>query len=293
MSLRSSCSRWERKKQCLRAWDKSFTNGYNRAKSQHANPECSQCHGPDSIFHMCLRCPHTEIRDLRAKAFDDQATITTEILRSAPQWKRTLFAVLKDLSWPRDGELPDETEHIWRGFLPADIRECVPEVALHTQLASEEELRVLQRDVKKFLEPLTTATQSMLSARGRLYYAAPPVPAPAPAPSAPPVRAPVQRNTILQMPGFVLARTRRRIARLNSPLRPRASSKHQQTRIRLDRDPNSPSSQATPTMRLSTVQHLINSGWAARGISVPPCLVVPPGAPSCRRHLVPPPNRVL
>jgi hypothetical protein len=45
--------------------------------------------------------------------------------------------------------------------------------------------------------------------------------------------------------------------------------KLQQTRIRLDRSANTSSSQAPPTMRLSTVQDLIGTGWAARGISIP------------------------
>jgi hypothetical protein len=116
----------KRKKQCLRAWDKSsFKNGYNLAKSQHANTECSQCGGLDSIFHMCLRCQHTEIRDLRAKAFDAQATVLTEILRNALPWKRDLFAALKNMSWSGDGMAPEETEHLLRGFLSDDIHTCV------------------------------------------------------------------------------------------------------------------------------------------------------------------------
>ena len=50
---KSTLTYWARKKQCLRAWDKSFTNGYNRAKSNHADPKCSQCGQEDSVFHMC------------------------------------------------------------------------------------------------------------------------------------------------------------------------------------------------------------------------------------------------
>ena len=269
VSARSSCTLWEKKKQCLRDWDKSFTNGYNRTKSQHANPECSQCGGSDSIFHMCLRCPHAEIRDLRAKAFDEQATVLTEVLSKAPRWKRDLFAMLKSLAWPGDGVAPDVTEHLWRGLLSEDIQAHVPMVALHTQLTSEEELRDLRGDIRKFLEPLAYATQSMLSTRGRLYYAAPPTPVPAPAGSNSPARASRQRNTLLRMPGFILARTRRRIVRVDSSLKPNVYGKLQQTRIRLDRSANTSSSQAPPTMRLSTVQDLIETGWAARGISIP------------------------
>jgi hypothetical protein len=63
-----------------------------------------------------------------------------------------------------DGMAPDETEDLWRGFLSTFI--CVPVMALHTQLTSEEELRDLRKDVKKFLEPLASTTQSMLSTRG-------------------------------------------------------------------------------------------------------------------------------
>jgi hypothetical protein len=160
-----------------------------------------------------------------------------------------------------------------------DIHTCVPMVVLHTQLASEEELHDLRKDVKKFLEPLASATQSMLSTRGRLYCASPPAPVPAsppaPVPASPPApvpastrpdspaRAPRQRKTILQMPGFVLTRrTCRRIARVNSLLKPSVYGNLDQTRIRLERNPNTSSS-------LSTVQDLIQISWAARGISVP------------------------
>jgi len=188
---------------------------------------------------------------------------------------------------------PDETEHLWRGLLSEDIQAHVPMVALHTQLTSEEELRDLRGDIRKFLEPLAYATQSMLSTRGRLYYAA------LPHPSLllqvlirrPELRG--KRNTLLRMPGFILARTRRRIVRVDSSLKPNVYGKLQQTRIRLDRSANTSSSQAPPTMRLSTVQDLIETGWAARGISIPSYLVMPLGAPSRHRHLVPPPNRVL
>ncbi len=76
-----------------------------------------------------------------------------------------MFATLKSLAWPGDGVAPDETEHLWRGFLSEDIQARVPMVALHTQLTSEEELRDLKEEIRKFLEPLAYATQSMLSTR--------------------------------------------------------------------------------------------------------------------------------
>jgi hypothetical protein len=156
-----------------------------------------------------------------------------------------------------------------------------PMVVLHTQLASEEELHDLTKDIRKFIEPLASATQSMLSTRRRLYYAAPPTPVPALARSNSLARAPRQRNTLLRMPSFVLARTRWRIVRVNSPLKPSVYGKLQPTRIRLDRSANSSSSQAPPTMRLSTVQDLIETGWAARGISIP----LVPGTWSCLQGL--------
>ena len=145
---------------------------------------------------------------------------------------------------------PDETEHLWRGLLSEGIHTRVPMVVLHTQIASEEELRDLKKDIRKFLEPLAYATQSMLSTRGKLYYAAPPAPAPAPARPNTPARAPTQRNTLLRMPSFILTRTRRRIVRVNSSLKSNVYGNRQQ-------------------MRLSTVQDLIEIGWAARGISIP------------------------
>ncbi|MFN9975966.1 MAG: hypothetical protein ACK58T_39340, partial [Phycisphaerae bacterium] len=103
---------------------------------------------------MCLRFPHAEIRDLRARAFDEQATVLTELLSNASRWKPDLFATLKSLAWPGDGVAPDVTEHLWRGLLSEDIQAHVPMVALHTQLTSEEELRDLRGDIRKFLEPL-------------------------------------------------------------------------------------------------------------------------------------------
>ncbi len=164
---------------------------------------------------------------------------------------------------------PDETEHLWRGLLSEGIHTRVPMVVLHTQIASEEELRDLKKDIRKFLEPLAYATQSMLSTRGKLYYAVPPAPAPAPARPNTPARAPTQRNTLLRMPSFILTRTRRRIVRVNSSLKSNVYGNRQQTRIRLDRSAKASSSQAPPTMRLSTVQDLIETGWAARGVSIP------------------------
>jgi hypothetical protein len=105
------------------------------------------------------------MRDLRARAFDEQATVLTELLSNAPRWKRDLFATLKSLAWPGDRVAPDETEHLWRGFLSEDIHAHVPMIVLHTQLTSEEELRDLKKDIRKFLEPLAYATQSMLSCK--------------------------------------------------------------------------------------------------------------------------------
>jgi hypothetical protein len=59
---------------------------------------------------MCLGFPYHEIRDLRAKAFDDQARALNE---DAPPWERLLLSMLKDHSRPQDGMLPDEAEHLW------------------------------------------------------------------------------------------------------------------------------------------------------------------------------------
>ena len=114
LSVKSSASFWGRKSQCLRAWDKSFTNGYNRAKTNHEAPGCSQCGHEDSLFHMCLQCPHQGIRDLREKAFDDQGTALSKILKDAPAWKRPLFTALRDLCWARVAQTPDETGHLSR-----------------------------------------------------------------------------------------------------------------------------------------------------------------------------------
>jgi hypothetical protein len=115
---------------------------------------------------MCLRCPHAEMSDLRARAFDEQATVLTEVLSNAPRWKRDLFATLKTLAWPGDGMAPDETEHLWRGLLSEDIHARVPMAVLHTQLTSEEELRDLKKGIRKFLEPLAYATQSIIRRPG-------------------------------------------------------------------------------------------------------------------------------
>ena len=172
--VRTSLTYWGRKKQCLRAWDKSFTNGYNRAKSNHVDPKCSQCGQEDSVFHMCLRCPHRELRDIREKAFDDQVSALKVILKDAPQWKRSMFNSLTDLCWARIVQSPDDTEHLWRGLLPGVVSLYIPPDVLETPLDSEEQLRQLRRDIKNFLQPLADATQDMLSARGRLYHSAPP-----------------------------------------------------------------------------------------------------------------------
>ena len=156
--------------------DKSFTNGYNRAKTNHeAPPEFSQCGQVDLFLQLFLQlCPHQGLRDLREKAFDDQGTALSKILKDAPGWKRPLFTALKDLCWARVAQTPDETEHLWRGLLPGDISQCVPDATLLTALDSEEQLRSLRRDISDFLQPLVSATQLMISVHGQLFHSVPP-----------------------------------------------------------------------------------------------------------------------
>ena len=79
--------------------------------------------------------------------------------------KLPLFAALRDLCWARVAQTPDETEHLWRGLLPGDISQYVPEATLLTALDSEEQLQSLRRDISDFLQPLVSATQLMISVR--------------------------------------------------------------------------------------------------------------------------------
>jgi hypothetical protein len=61
-----------------RVFNKGFDDGYNRAKELPVGSTarttalaCSQCHKPDSQLHMCLKCTHPSISEIREKAVDD------------------------------------------------------------------------------------------------------------------------------------------------------------------------------------------------------------------------------
>jgi hypothetical protein len=125
---------------------------------------------------------------------------------------------------------------------------------------SEEQRRQLRRDIKKNLQPLASATQDMLSTKGRRYHSAPP-PTPTPFTGAAALAMSPDNNSILNMPAFVVTRTRRQLARQLRAKQALAQRGVRQSRIRLVQG-KAPFGYLT--IQLCSIQDLINTGWAAR-----------------------------
>ena len=267
--MRKSLPLWERKRQCLRAWDKSFTNGCNRAKSAHEAPNCNQCGHPDSIYHMCLQCEHRDIRTLREQAFDQQQTLLDKLIASCPSWKASLFRLLRRMTWAQGFQCNEAIEHLWRGIIPADITDYIPLEILTTGLASMSDIHELQKEYSSLLRPLTDATQAMLTTRGRLFFetegvilrqraeavrrdSLPP----------PPVMA---SGAILRMPGFRILRRAEVRSGAFPPPSVQPNRIFRQTRLSgssrtpLESRTNAP----VNSVRIMTVQDLIESGWSS------------------------------
>ena len=130
-------------------------------------------------------------------------------------------------------------------------------------------LRSLRRDISDFLQPIVSATQLMISARGQLFHAVAPPPIGQAAP--PPPRARPVGSPILQPPAFIVVRTRRQIAQQVAAVRDRALTRHRQSRLRFTSRESLSSEGAARvfTVHLCSIQELIETGWAARGIRAP------------------------
>ena len=160
-----------RKRDCLTAWDKSYTNGRNRAKllgEDDVASLCGQCGAKDSLHHMCLQCPHASIVQWREQAKDTQKTALSEAKEGLSENVHYMLKEIVALSWSDKSHL---TEHLWRGMIPNEVTIFLNSSAMREKVTSQGTVNKLKRRVASVLRPLALAMQGMIASRGEMYDA--------------------------------------------------------------------------------------------------------------------------
>lgn len=155
-------------------WDKSFTNGYNRAKSKSAPAEanlCQDCQATDSQWHMFLECTEPTIACLRERAFDQATTVlrSPAFLLKFPDWMRRAADRYLNLAFS-----PLDTE-AYRYWVLALNRSCLSAI-LSTDFAPElsvRDLSLFESLLVTVATPLAEAVITMTAHRGSKWRKTP------------------------------------------------------------------------------------------------------------------------